>query len=63
MADDEPVRRASVFVNDDEVCDPVGSAGGQQLVELIVATIQTLGVGNDQPKLFNKLFQGRRWVS
>ncbi len=37
MADDKPVRRSPVFVDDDEVGDAVGAAGRQQLLELVVA--------------------------
>ena len=39
MADDKPVRRSPVFVDDDEVGDAVGAAGRQQLLELVVAAI------------------------
>jgi hypothetical protein len=50
MADDKSVRRPPVFMDDDEVGDAVGAAGRQQLLELVVAAIQTLRVGNYQTK-------------
>ena len=58
VADDQPIWRSSVLVHHDEVGDPVGPAGRQQLLKLVVAAVESLRVGNNKAKLL-KMFNTR----
>ena len=58
VADDQPIRRSSVLVHHDEVGDPVGPAGRQQLLKLVVAAVESLRVRNNKAK-FLKMFNTR----
>ena len=52
-----------MLVDHDEVCDVIGPAGGHQLVELVVASVQPLGVGDQQLELLGELLQSGRGVA
>ena len=49
VADDETVGLAAVLVHHDEVGDVVGAAGLHQLLELVVAAVESLRVRHHQP--------------
>ena len=47
MTNDESVGCPAMLVNYDKVSDAVGSTGRQQLLKLVVTTIEALGIGNN----------------
>ena len=47
MTNDKSVGCPAMLVNYDKVSDAVGSTGRQQLLELVVTTIEALGIGNN----------------
>ena len=63
VTDNKSIRHPSVLVDDNEICHVVGPAGGHQLVELVVAPVQTLGVGDQKLELLGELFQSGRGVA
>jgi len=54
VANDEPIGRSSVLVHHDEVRHPVGSAGRQQLLKLVVTAVQPLRIGYNESELLKK---------
>ena len=42
---DLTVRLPSVFVNNYEICDVVGPAGANELIKLVVTSVQSLRIG------------------
>ena len=57
VRDDHPVRFTPVLVEDDEVCDLVGTAGVADVLDDIVSPVDLLGVGEHEPHLLGKLGQ------
>ena len=63
MTNDQSIGYTPVLVDDNEICHVVGPACSHQLIELIVAPVQTLRVGDQELELLGELFQSGRGVT